>query len=156
MSSFTFTIEVQVERDSGKFAGRDEIAEQLMEALESADPGTVDGIGADGDSSYSVVDWSVSEDEPVKATKRAPSGPPKAGSAQRDTDGAALAVGQRVVRVTVDGGAPQWAHIGSVVGFGATRVKVNWSEAPGHYAGMAKQYHSTAGSNLRILKEATS
>lgn len=56
----TFTVEVHVERESGKFAPKEEIADALMEALESADPGSVDGVGADSDSSYSVVSWEVS------------------------------------------------------------------------------------------------
>lgn len=57
---FTFTVDVEVERDSGKFASRDEIAEQIQEAIEGADPGTIDSVGADADSSYSVTSWEVS------------------------------------------------------------------------------------------------
>lgn len=57
---FVFLVEVEVQRDEGKFASRDEVAEQLQEAIESADPGSVDGVGADGASTYSTVDWSVS------------------------------------------------------------------------------------------------
>jgi hypothetical protein len=59
--NFTYTVSVSVERDEGKFASRDEVAEQLQEALESADPGSVDGVGADGSSTYSVVNWDVVE-----------------------------------------------------------------------------------------------
>lgn len=54
---------VSLERTEGKFAGRDEMAEQLLEAPQSADPGMVEGIGADGTSSYQVSDWPVDEDE---------------------------------------------------------------------------------------------
>lgn len=57
---FKLVVEVEVERTEGKFAGRDEIEEQLVEAIEGADPGTVDGVGADGASSYEVVAWEVS------------------------------------------------------------------------------------------------
>lgn len=57
---FTFTVEVEVERVQGKFASRDEIAEQLREAVKGADPGSVDGVGADGDSEYEVTSWEVS------------------------------------------------------------------------------------------------
>ena len=56
----TYTVEVTVERESGKFASRDDIMEQVREALEQADPGEVTG-GADGDSVYTVTDWSVTE-----------------------------------------------------------------------------------------------
>jgi hypothetical protein len=57
---FSFTVEVEVERVQGKFASRDEILEQLQEVVEGADPGSVDGVGADGDSEYEVVNWEVS------------------------------------------------------------------------------------------------
>lgn len=56
---FTLTVEVEVERVEGKFASRDDILAELTEAVEGADPGTVDGIGADGASSYEVVEWTV-------------------------------------------------------------------------------------------------
>lgn len=58
---FTFTIEVTLERESGKFASRDEMADALVDVLEQADPGTVDGIGSDGDSYYTVSDFTVEE-----------------------------------------------------------------------------------------------
>lgn len=58
-SKFKFTVSVELEREQGKFMSRDEMEEQLLEALESADPGEISG-GADGDSSYSVTDWDVS------------------------------------------------------------------------------------------------
>jgi hypothetical protein len=57
---FTFTIEVEVERESGKFASRDEIIGEIEQALEDANYGEISGIGSDGDSTYSVIDWSVS------------------------------------------------------------------------------------------------
>jgi hypothetical protein len=57
----TFTVSVELERTEGKFASRDEMAEQIIDALESADPGSVDGIGADGMSSYETVAWEVEE-----------------------------------------------------------------------------------------------
>lgn len=59
---FRFEVEVEVEREQGKFMSRDECAEQLREAIEGADPGSVDG-GADGDSTYSVVEWEVTGGE---------------------------------------------------------------------------------------------
>ena len=58
---FSFSITVEVDRESGKFASREEIRDAIREALESADPGEVFGVGADGDSTYTVTDWSVAE-----------------------------------------------------------------------------------------------
>jgi hypothetical protein len=58
MKSFHFKVTVEVERESGKFMSRDEVQEALQEALESADPGQVDG-GPDGDSVMSVIEWTV-------------------------------------------------------------------------------------------------
>lgn len=58
MRPFTFTINVEVEREEGKFASRDEIAEQIREAIESADPGSIEG---EAGGSYSVVTWEVTE-----------------------------------------------------------------------------------------------
>jgi hypothetical protein len=55
---FVFEVEVEVERDEGKFASRDELAEQIESALTDADPGTLDG---DAGGSYSTSSWSVAE-----------------------------------------------------------------------------------------------
>ena len=60
--SFSFTVNVTLERTEGKFAGKDEMEEQIMEALEYANPSSIDGIGADGTSNYEVVDWEVMAD----------------------------------------------------------------------------------------------
>lgn len=59
--TFVFTVTVEVERDSGKFASRDDIAEQLRDELERADPGTVSGVGADGSSEYTVTRFEVED-----------------------------------------------------------------------------------------------
>lgn len=58
-SRFVFQVEVVLERTEGKFAPRDEMEEQIQEAIDSANPGSVDGIGSDGTSSYEVTDWMV-------------------------------------------------------------------------------------------------
>jgi hypothetical protein len=50
-------IRVQVERVAGKFASRDSISEALAEAIQ--DIGELDGLGADGDSSYTIDDVEV-------------------------------------------------------------------------------------------------
>lgn len=57
-SGFTFTVHVALERESGKFMSRDEMEEILLEAIEAADPDTVEG-GADGGSIYTVEQWDV-------------------------------------------------------------------------------------------------
>lgn len=56
---FSFTVDVDVDRTEGKFASRDEIEGELRQWLEDANQGSVDGIGADGASTYEVTDWSV-------------------------------------------------------------------------------------------------
>lgn len=58
MKPFTFTVTIEVERESGKFMSRDEVAEQLLEGLEGADIGEVSG-GSDGDSVMTVTSWEV-------------------------------------------------------------------------------------------------
>lgn len=58
---FTFTVEIEVDRVEGKFAARDEIAEELLNEIEGNAPTEVYGVGADGDSTYEVTDYSVTE-----------------------------------------------------------------------------------------------
>lgn len=58
---FTFTVAVELERVSGKFASRDEMADEIIAQIEGADPGYLDGLGADGDSAYETTDWTVEE-----------------------------------------------------------------------------------------------
>jgi hypothetical protein len=55
---FTFTVNVTAERTEGKFASRDDIAEQIMSEIESADPGTVDG---ENGGIYEITEWEVSD-----------------------------------------------------------------------------------------------
>jgi hypothetical protein len=55
---FVFQVEIEVERTEGKFASRDELSEQLAEAIESADPGSVEG---DNGGQYEVIAFEVSE-----------------------------------------------------------------------------------------------
>jgi hypothetical protein len=59
VASYQFLVTVELERESGKFAGRDEIESQLVERLDEAACADVDGVGADGDSTYVVTDYSV-------------------------------------------------------------------------------------------------
>jgi hypothetical protein len=58
---FRYVVEVEVEREQGLFASRDELGDQLREALESADPGSLTG---DNGGEYSTTSWSV-EEEPA-------------------------------------------------------------------------------------------
>jgi hypothetical protein len=55
---WTFTVEIEVARDEGKFASRDELGEQILDAIESADPGNLEG---ENGGQYSVVEWTVAE-----------------------------------------------------------------------------------------------
>ena len=64
-----FAIDVIVERETGKFASADSIAEALQEAVEAAD---LDSVGPDGDSVYVVSDVSVEHVPPVKRRRRRP------------------------------------------------------------------------------------
>ena len=61
---FAFTVTVEVERITGKFASRDEIREaletEISDAIGAAD---LSGLGADGESEYEVTDSSVDESE---------------------------------------------------------------------------------------------
>lgn len=61
-STFTFTVTVVVNRTSGKFATRDEMAEAIEEMLESANYGDISGIGPDGDTECEISDWSVAQE----------------------------------------------------------------------------------------------
>ncbi|GAA4660363.1 hypothetical protein [Arthrobacter cryoconiti] len=60
---FTFTVEVSTERTEGKFASREDQAQAILEELEGADPSEISGIGADGDSTYEIVNWEVTSDD---------------------------------------------------------------------------------------------
>ena len=57
----SFTVHVDLERIEGKFASKDEIRDLLREDLECANNGSVDGVGADGDSSYEITGWEVED-----------------------------------------------------------------------------------------------
>lgn len=55
---FTYTVEVEVERDEGKFESRDSLGAEIQQALEDADPGSITG---DNGGTYSTSTWEVSE-----------------------------------------------------------------------------------------------
>ena len=54
--NFSFIVNASVERSEGKFATKDELEEQLVSALEDADPGSVEG---DSGGQYEVISWEV-------------------------------------------------------------------------------------------------
>jgi hypothetical protein len=68
---FEFIVSVEVERIEGKFASRDELAEQIQEALDNADPGELEG---EAGGSYQTVTWGVQEEAQQKAKKLVPHG----------------------------------------------------------------------------------
>lgn len=57
---FTFLVEIEVDRIEGKFASRDELEEQLSEALEGADPTSLTG---DNGGEYETTSWEVTAQE---------------------------------------------------------------------------------------------
>ncbi len=55
-----FTVEMEVNRISGKFASKDDIADAIQSELEqAADAADVSSVGPDGDSEYEITDVSV-------------------------------------------------------------------------------------------------
>lgn len=64
--TFRFVVTVEVERTTGQFATRDELADQLREAIEGADPGSLSG---DNGGEYDVQSFEV-EEEAVPKPKR--------------------------------------------------------------------------------------
>ena len=58
---FFFTVSVEVNRTTGKFATRDDIAERIRDELEGSNPGTLDGLGADAESEYEIEMWEVED-----------------------------------------------------------------------------------------------
>lgn len=55
---FRFEIDVEIERITGKFATRDEMAEQIEEAIASANP---DSLTGENEGEYEVVLWEVTQ-----------------------------------------------------------------------------------------------
>lgn len=53
----TVTIEIEVERQSGKFRSKDDVADALIAEIEGANPGSVDV----DETEYEVVSFEVSQ-----------------------------------------------------------------------------------------------
>lgn len=70
MTTLKFTVTVELTRLSGKFVSKDALADEVRDAIESADPGSV----MVDDSEYEVASFAVEETaeepkEPVRALK---------------------------------------------------------------------------------------
>lgn len=63
---FIFTVQVEVERDEGKFASRDELENLIAEALANADEGS---WTTDDDAQYSTTTWDVEHDDAAYAVQ---------------------------------------------------------------------------------------
>ncbi len=62
-------VTVELDRTEGKFASREEVVESLTEWLENANQASIYGIGADGESTYEVINWDVEEVERPKSSR---------------------------------------------------------------------------------------
>lgn len=57
---FQYTVTVEVERDEGLFASREDLGGQIREEIENAEPGSLEG---ENGGQYSVVSFEVEEVE---------------------------------------------------------------------------------------------
>jgi hypothetical protein len=77
----THRIELRVSIDldhiEGKFASREAMIESLVDELEGAEPSTIDGLGEDGMTSYTVSSWGIEEIERPKPVRRRKSARPR-------------------------------------------------------------------------------
>lgn len=55
-AKITFTVEVNLQHNSGKFIAKDELADEILSSIEGADPGSI----YIEDSEYEITDWNVS------------------------------------------------------------------------------------------------
>ena len=70
---FVLRVEVELERSTGHFASRDDMAEALVAEVEGAYPSGLYGIGSWGDGDYDVTDFTVEEDtsdDTIKALRK--------------------------------------------------------------------------------------
>lgn len=58
---FIFEVTVEIERETGKFCPKDELGDELIEALEQADPGCIGSSSGDCNAVYNTIDWAVSD-----------------------------------------------------------------------------------------------
>lgn len=55
------TVDVEIERIQGKFASKEDLVAEILDSIESANPQSISGVGADGTSEYEITDWVVEE-----------------------------------------------------------------------------------------------
>jgi len=70
MPSLQFMVTVELRKESGKFAPREELVDAVREQIEQAAGEGVDGVGADGESVYVVDDLLVEEYEAPRPNSR--------------------------------------------------------------------------------------
>lgn len=61
MPKHSYLVTFETERESGLFAGRDEISEKLVETFDTGGDADLTGLGSQGNSNYYVVDTEVEE-----------------------------------------------------------------------------------------------
>lgn len=54
---WTITVEVEANHTAGQFASRDELEQQIIDAIDNANPAQLDG---DNGGEYEVTEWEVS------------------------------------------------------------------------------------------------
>lgn len=59
MTTVRFTVTAELSKVSGKFTSKDELAGDIQDALEGADPGSIDPTG---EGEYEVTGWLVMEE----------------------------------------------------------------------------------------------
>lgn len=67
---FEFKVSVEVSRESGHFATRDEMAEQLRDEIEGSSPSYLSGLGSWGDGEYVVDDFQIEDDDSEDRIKK--------------------------------------------------------------------------------------
>lgn len=65
--NFTFLVNIDVQRESGKFESREDIANELLMSLNDANPTSITGPQYDG--TFNISDWDV-EEQPQPPRKR--------------------------------------------------------------------------------------
>lgn len=64
---FEFTVSVEAEHISGKFASKGDLADQFLDELEAANPTSVNGAD---DGEYEVTSWEVADTTPTKGKRK--------------------------------------------------------------------------------------
>ena len=54
-----FTVDIEIERIQGKMVTKDELADEILESIEAANPSSLSGLGPDSNSEYEITDYVV-------------------------------------------------------------------------------------------------